>query len=54
MEETARLTAKRREQDAQEAEELNRRLSNLAARLPDRPEVTIEYMVPDERKVGGV
>ena len=39
--------------DAQEAEELNRRLTDLAARLKDRPEVTVEYFVPDERKAGG-
>ena len=51
--ETARLTAERRELDPQEAEELNRRLTDLAARLKDRPEVTIEYFVPDERKSGG-
>ena len=51
--ETARLTAERRELDAQEAEELNRRLNNLAARLKECPEVTIEYFVPDERKSGG-
>ena len=51
--ETARLTAERRELDAQEAAELNRGLINLVARLKDRPEVTIEYFVPDERKSGG-
>ena len=51
--ETARPTAERRELDAQEAEELNRRLSELAARLPERPEVTVEYFVPDDRKAGG-
>lgn len=51
--ETARLTSERRELDPQEAEELNRRLSELAARLPDHPEVTVEYFVPDERKSGG-
>ena len=51
--ETARLTAERRELDAQEAAELNRRLTDLAARLKDRPEVTIEYFVPDNRKAGG-
>ena len=51
--ETARLTAERRELDAQEAEELNRRLAALIARLPERPEVTIEYFVPDEWKAGG-
>ena len=47
--ETARLTAERRE----EAEELNRRLAALIANLPDRPEATIEYFVPDDRKSGG-
>ena len=48
-----RLTAERRELDAQEAEELNRRLAALIANLPDRPEATIEYFVPDDRKSGG-
>ncbi len=51
--ETARLTAERRELDAQETEELNRRLAALIARLPERPEVTVEYFVPDDRKAGG-
>ena len=51
--ETARQTTERRELDAQEAAELNRRLTDLVARLKDRPEVTIEYFVPDERKAGG-
>ena len=51
--ETARLTSERRELDPQEAEELNRRLTDLAARLKDRPKVTIEYFVPDDRKSGG-
>ena len=51
--ETARLTAERRELDEQEAEELNRRLVAIIARLPDRPEATIEYFVPDDRKAGG-
>ena len=51
--ETARLTTERRELDAQEAEELNRRLTDLAVRLKDRPEVTVEYFVPDDRKAGG-
>ena len=51
--ETARLTAERRELGAQEAEELNRRLAALIAHLPDRPEATIEYFIPDDRKAGG-
>ena len=48
--ETARLTSERRELDPQEAEELDRRLTDLAARLKDPPEVTVEYFVPDERR----
>ena len=51
--ETARLTAVKRELDAQEAEELNRQLAALIARLTERPEVTVEYFIPDERKAGG-
>ena len=51
--ETARLTAERRELSSQEAEELNRRLAVLISHLPDRPEATIEYFVPDDRKAGG-
>ena len=51
--EKARLTAERRELSPQEAEELDRRLAALVAHLPERPEVTIEYFVPDERKAGG-
>ncbi len=43
----------REKPDAQETEELDRRLTDLAARLKDRPEVTVEYFVPDDRKAGG-
>jgi len=49
---TDRLTAERRELDAQEAEELSRSLAALIARLPYRQKVTIEYFVPDDRKAG--
>ena len=51
--ETARLTAVKREPDAQEAEELNRQLAAVIEHLSERPEVTVEYFVPDERKSGG-
>ena len=51
--ETARRTAERRELSPQKTEELNRRLAALIARLPERPEATVEYFVPDERKAGG-
>ena len=51
--ENARLTAVKRELDAQEAEELNRQLAAVVEHLSDHPEVTVEYFVPDERKSGG-
>ena len=51
--ETARLTAMKRELDAQEAEELNRQLAAIIEHLSERPKVTVEYFVPDERKSGG-
>ncbi len=51
--ETARLTAERRELDGQEAEELNRNLAAIITHLSERPEVTIEYFLPDDRKAGG-
>ena len=51
--ETARLTARKRELDAQEAEELNQQLAAVIEHLSERPEVTVEYFVPDERKAGG-
>ena len=53
VEETARLTVPKRELDAQEAEELNRQLAAVIEHLSERPEVTVEYFVPDERKSGG-
>lgn len=51
--ETARPTDERREPDEQAAEELDRRLNELIARLPEHPQATIEYFVPDARKSGG-
>ena len=51
--EPARLTVEKRELDAQEAEELNRQLAAVIEHLSERPEVTVEYFVPDERKAGG-
>ena len=51
--ETARQTTPKRELSEQEAEELDRRLAELVARLPERQEWTVEYFVPDERKAGG-
>ena len=46
-------TAQRLEVDEQDAVELNRCLVTHIIHLPEHPEVTIEYFVPDERKPGG-
>ena len=53
IDETGRLTEQRRELDATEQAELNRRFEFLASHLAERPEVSIEYFIPDERKTGG-
>jgi len=34
-------------------EELNRKMELIVSMLPEHPSVTIEYFVPDEKKVGG-
>ena len=51
--ETARQTVEKHELSEPEAEELDRRLAELIARLPEHPEATVVYFVPDERKAGG-
>lgn len=51
--ETARLTEARPELDEQEQQTLNAKLSALADRIHEHPEVRIKYYVPDTRKSGG-
>lgn len=51
--ETGRLTEQKRELSEHEQAELNLRLNILAVKLKENPEISIEYFVPDERKVGG-
>ncbi|MBP1560404.1 MAG: hypothetical protein J6C96_04075 [Oscillospiraceae bacterium] len=51
--ETARLTDSRLELDEDRLSELNAKLNILRDNLSERPEVTVEYFVPDERKSGG-
>ena len=53
IDETARHTEERRELDENERAVLDNRLSFLAARLEQRPQVEIEHFVPDSRKDGG-
>ncbi len=53
IEETARLTDSRIELSEYEIEELNARLNFIQEHIKERPEVTITYFQPDERKEGG-
>ena len=54
IDETARLTDARVELGESAVEELERKLIDLAARISERPEITVTYFVPDGRKSGGV
>ena len=54
IEETARLTDRRIELSEYEIEELNAKLNFIQEHIKERPEVTITYFQPDERKEGGV
>lgn len=51
--ETGRLTDERLELAEEEKEVIGLRLQLLLEHLDERPEVTIIYFVPDERKTGG-
>ncbi|MGN1003726.1 MAG: hypothetical protein ACI4O5_02735 [Oscillospiraceae bacterium] len=51
--ETARLTQTRRDLDESRISALNEKLQRLLELRDQRPEVTITYFMPDERKAGG-
>ena len=51
--ETARLTETRPELDDEQKAAINEVLSELARRVPERPEAEIVYFRPDARKAGG-
>ena len=51
--ETARLTDQRIDLDESVKAELNEKLRLLLELLPQQPEVTITYFLPDNRKAGG-
>ena len=53
IEETARLTDRRIELSEYEIEELNEKLNFIQEHIKERPEVSITYFQPDERKEGG-
>ena len=51
--ETARVTQPRVELDEGVKAELNRQLNQILERLPEQPQVSLTYFVPDARKSGG-
>ena len=53
IEETTRITDRRIELSEYEIEELNAKLNFIQEHIKERPEVTITYFQPDERKEGG-
>ena len=53
IKETGRLTDERIELEEEALTILNMKYQMLMDALPDNPEVTITYFVPDERKEGG-
>ncbi|MEL7624118.1 MAG: hypothetical protein AAGU12_11055 [Clostridiales bacterium] len=53
IKEKARLTDERRELDEYMMDALRDRLQKIAERLEERPEITVTYFRPDEKKTGG-
>lgn len=53
VKETARLTDEKLELTEDEISDLNQKLNFLTEHAEDRPEITVVYFVPDERKSGG-
>lgn len=53
VKETARLTDERIEIDEYMKEALDARIQIIAEHLSDKPEISITYFVPDDRKDGG-
>lgn len=54
VKETARLTNRRVELDEYEKDALNEKLNIVAEHMEERPEITITYFKPDDKKAGGV
>ena len=53
IQETTRLTDQKAELDESVIAELNEKLRLLLELLPQQPEVTVTYFLPDSRKAGG-
>ena len=53
VKEARRLTDSKPELDENQLEELDQKLADLMIRIEERPEVTITYFEPDDKKEGG-
>ena len=53
VKEARRLTDSKPELDENQLEELDQKLADLMTRIEERPEVTITYFEPDDKKEGG-
>lgn len=51
--ETARLTDEKLELTADRTTDLNQKIAFLKEHADERPEITVEYFIPDEKKSGG-
>lgn len=51
--ETARLTDERLELTADRITDLNQKITFLNEHAEERPQITVEYFIPDEKKSGG-
>lgn len=51
--ETARLTDERLELTTDRINDLNQKIAFLKEHADERPEITVEYFIPDEKKSGG-
>ena len=53
VKETARLTNEKQELTADKITDLNQKIAFLNEHADERPEITIEYFITDEKKTGG-
>ena len=51
--ETARLTDEKQELTADRISDLNQKIAFLKEHAEERPEITVEYFIPDDKKSGG-
>ncbi len=51
--ETARLTDEKQELTTDRITDLNQKIAFLKEHVEERPQITVEYFIPDEKKSGG-